>query len=99
MAACPLCGRSDIPDDLMQKHHLKTRRKDNKTTELICVDCHKTIHGLFTNTQLRDSRLGLDTAEGILENEKFQNALTFIRKQTAGTYVRMREARTRRKRH
>jgi 5-methylcytosine-specific restriction enzyme A len=99
MSTCPLCDRPDIPDDLMQRHHLKTYRKDKRDTELVCVDCHKTIHGLWTNTQLRDSRLNLDTVEGILSNEKFQNALTFIRKQTAGTYVRMREARTRRKRH
>jgi hypothetical protein len=96
---CPLCERTGIPDELMQNHHLKTRRKDSKSTESLCADCHKAVHGLFTNTQLRDSRLNLDSVEGLLEDERVQKALVFIKKQTPGTYMRMRESRNRRRRH
>ena len=96
--SCPLCQRSDIPEEMMQKHHLQTRRKDKQDTQFLCKDCHKTIHGLFTNTQLRGLQLGVNTVEGLLENEQIQKALVFIRKQTPGSFMRMREARTRRKR-
>lgn len=95
---CPLCQRPEIPEEQMQRHHLMTRRKDKDAIEKICRDCHSQLHMLFTNTQLRDSRLGLDTLEGILENPKFQKALDFIKKQKPGTYVRMKESRSRKHR-
>ncbi len=92
---CPLCQRDGAP---MEAHHLQTRRKDKKATEDICKECHKTVHGLFTQRELRDSRTGLDTVEGLLANEQFQKALVFIRKLTPGASMQMREAKTRRRR-
>lgn len=91
---CPLCCREDVK---LESHHLQTRRNDKVNTEKICVECHKTIHGLFTHQQLRDSRLGLDFVEGLLENEIFAKALTFIKKIAPGTYMPMKQAKTRRK--
>jgi len=81
----------------MQRHHLRTRRKDKTATKKVCVDCHKTIHGLFAQSELRDPGLGLDTVEGLLENERLQKAVAYIAKQPAGSFMRMKESRHRRR--
>lgn len=97
MKKCPLCEREG--DALvLQAHHLQTRRKDGKDTELICRSCHKTIHGLFTNTQLRDPRSELDSVEGLQANERFAKALKHIKKLAPGEFMKMREAKTKRRR-
>lgn len=95
--SCPLCER-DVPKGHLERHHLRTRRTDKAAVEWICRDCHKTIHGLFSNTDLRDSRNGLDTLEGLLGNAQVQAALVFIRKVPAGSYMKMRESRGRKRR-
>ena len=51
MGNCPLCKRA-VPE-LMEKHHLKTRRNNKKEIVSICRECHKTIHSLFRNQELR----------------------------------------------
>ena len=94
---CPLCERSGEAL-AMEGHHRKTNRKDKKDTKKICQECHKTIHGLYANTQLRNPALGLDTLEGLLENEKFKKALGHIKKLAPGAYMRMRQSNGRRKR-
>lgn len=92
---CPLCERYG-PDLRLEEHHLQTRRKSKDDVEEICQECHKTIHGLFTHRELRDSRLGLDTMEGLLANERFAKALNHIKKLPPGTKMKMREAKSRR---
>lgn len=74
----------------MEKHHLRTRREERHDSEKICRECHKTIHGLFTLQELRDSRKGLDSVEGLLQNERFVKAVSFIRKTPPGASIRMR---------
>ena len=59
----------------------------------LCVLCHKMIHGLFSNTQLRNDKLGLDSVEGLLAHPKVQAALVFIKKQEPGKHVKMKQAR------
>ena len=88
---CPLCKR-ECPSNIMEKHHLQTRRKDKADTELICRECHKTIHALWTNTELRDAHLGLDTVEGLLEQERFLKAVKYIAKLTPGQRMKMSES-------
>lgn len=87
---CPLCERS--ADELMEKHHLRTRRTDKQTTEKVCRECHQAVHGLFSHRELRDPRLGLDTLEGLLENERFRKQLEFIRRVPVGATMRMRQS-------
>lgn len=82
---CPLCSR-DVPS--LQEHHLKTRRKDKQETEGVCGDCHSQIHALFSNTDLRNEQLGLDTIEGLLENERMQKAIRWIQKQPVESRVK-----------
>lgn len=82
----------------MEGHHLRTRRVAKDLVELICRECHKTIHGLFSQADLRDPRLELDSIEGLLENDRFKTALVFIKKVRPGDHMKMRQANTRRKR-
>lgn len=88
---CPLCKRQ-YPDRLMQRHHLGTRREGDKT-EQVCWECHKTIHGLFSNIMLRNPKLNLNSIEGLLSNERFYKAVTFIRKLEPGDTMQMRDSR------
>ena len=83
---CPACER-EVPKWLMQAHHLKTRRKDKQVTEMICRECHSSVHGLFSNTELRDPRLELDSLEGLMANERFWKAVGFIRKVPPGVQM------------
>lgn len=91
---CPLCKR-ECPDWLMQRHHLETRRESEETAE-ICRECHRTIHGLFSNTMLRDPKMNLDSIDGLLSNERFYKAVKFIRKLKPGDKMRMRDSRKKR---
>lgn len=90
---CPLCSR-DLPS--LEKHHLKTRRKDRADIEKICQGCHSQIHALFSNTELRDPRLGLDTIEGLLENDRMLKAVAFVKKQPAGAKMTTNQSKRRR---
>jgi len=90
---CPTCERVGAP---MTKHHLKTRRKDKGDVEKVCRECQKTIHTLFTQAELRDPRLGLDTIEGLLANERFAKAVAFIKTVPPGAFMKTRESRQRR---
>lgn len=92
---CPTCERP-AAELVMERHHLKTRRKDRDATEKLCRECHKTVHGLFTQRELRDERLGLDTVDGLLACEKFWRAVEHIKKVSPGAHLKVREARTRR---
>ena len=85
---CPLCRRK--AEGLMQKHHLRTRRTDRDETEFVCRECHAIVHSLFTNSELRDSRLQLDSVEGLLANERFQKAVVRIRRLPVGETLRAR---------
>jgi flagellar biosynthesis regulator FlbT len=80
------------PDRLMQRHHLETRRESDETEE-ICRECHKTIHGLFSNTMLRNPKLNLNSIEGLMSNERFYKAVKFIRKLEPGDTMQMRDSR------
>ena len=95
---CPMCQQDDIPQHRMSDHHLKTRAKDKHDTALICAACHKTIHTLFSNKELRDEKLGLDTVKGLQANPKVRKALVFIRKQRPGKRIKAKLPRERRRR-
>lgn len=85
---CPLCKRP--AEGHMEKHHLRTRRTDKDESEFLCRECHQILHGLFSNRELRDTHLQLDSVEGLLANERFAKALPFIQKLPVGTALRMR---------
>jgi 5-methylcytosine-specific restriction protein A len=94
---CPLCER-DCPEERMQRHHLQTRRKDRFDIELVCSDCHRSIHALFTQAELRNEALDLHTIEGLLANEQFARHVAFIRRADPGGRVQTKNSRSRRRR-
>ena len=83
----------------MQAHHLVTRRKDKHVTEKLCRECHASLHSLFSNTALRDPKTGLEPLEGILANEAFQKALTYIRKIPPGQSMTIRQSKQAKRGH
>ena len=74
---CPLCSRA-CPADILERHHLRTRRSVKGLVENICRECHKAIHGLFSNTTLRDPKLNLDSVDGLLLDPRLTQALHYI---------------------
>lgn len=93
---CPTCGR-DVPKGWMERHHLRTRRTNKDAIERICRDCHKTLHGLFPHKELRDPQSDLDSLAGLLANERFQKAVSHVKKVPPGAFMRMKESRRRKR--
>ena len=91
MDTCPICER-ECPHAYMTKHHLRTRGADAKLIELLCRDCHSTIHRLFTNRELATEGSVLGTLEGLLEHEAYARAVAFIRGVPVGRRLRIRES-------
>ena len=92
---CHLCSRAG-PQLVLERHHLKTRREDKDLIELVCRECHKQIHALFPQRDLRNVALNLDSVEGLLANEKFLAARKFIQKIKPGETIRSRESKRKR---
>jgi len=80
---CPICERDD-PRLRMSAHHLRTRKADKVLTERLCRECHSTVHRMFTNKELADPSLGLDSVEGLLANPEYAKAVAFHRKLEPG---------------
>lgn len=92
---CPICDR-DVPEKRMTRHHLKTRKVDQHLIEVICSDCHRYIHRLFTNKELAAADSPLNTVEGLLAHPEFAKAIAFVRKQDPSRHLRIRTAARRR---
>lgn len=93
---CPICER-DVPDARMTRHHLKTRKVDQKLIEVICSDCHRYIHRLFTNKELASADSPLNTVEGLLAHAEFAKAIDFVSKQDPSRHLRIATAGRRRR--
>ena len=78
---CRLCLR-DVPvekiDDsaAVQQHHLVPENRRESPTVTLCRPCHKQIHTLFTNEELRES---YDTVEKLREADRIQEYIDWIR--------------------
>lgn len=77
---CVLCRRV-IPDEriadpqVVQEHHLWPERRAESPTVTLCRPCHKQIHALFTNEQLREE---YDTVEALEGADRLQGYLDWI---------------------
>lgn len=89
---CELCYREPI---ILTKHHLLPREEGGKEEHisLICENCHKQIHALYTNKELA---VRLNTIRDLQEDEKIIKYLKFIRKQPVTKKVRSYKSRDRR---
>jgi hypothetical protein len=78
---CALCRRR-IPTERLadpqavQEHHLRPERRAESATVMLCRPCHKQVHALFTNEELRE---GFDTAEKLREADRLADYLEWIR--------------------
>ena len=68
---CELCNRISI----LEKHHLKPKKSDE--TSLMCVDCARQVHALFTRTELRQK---YNTIAKLKTSPKIQKYLKWIKK-------------------
>ncbi|CCQ36830.1 uncharacterized protein Nmlp_2676 [Natronomonas moolapensis 8.8.11] len=78
---CALCRRviSDerIADpQVVQEHHLRPEERATSPTVMLCRPCHKQIHAVFTNEELRDD---YDTIESLREATQLGEYLSWIR--------------------
>ncbi|MXR52276.1 hypothetical protein GRX03_11765 [Halovenus sp. WSH3] len=78
---CALCRRR-IPDEriadprVVQEHHLRPERRAESPTVTLCRPCHKQIHALFTNEELRE---GYDTVDSLRTASRLEGYLDWIR--------------------
>jgi hypothetical protein len=78
---CALCRRI-IPDEriadpqVVQEHHLRPEERADSPTVSLCRPCHKQVHALFTNAELRDD---FDTIETLRSADRLQSYLAWIR--------------------
>ncbi|MFC7132850.1 MULTISPECIES: hypothetical protein [Salinibaculum] len=78
---CALCQRvvpdERIPDpQVVQEHHLVPENRKDSPTVLLCRPCHKQIHALFSNAELREE---YDTIEALREAERLADYVEWIR--------------------
>lgn len=74
---CELCKRSGVPK--LTEHHLIPREEGgrDKETVLLCEDCHKQIHALYTNKELA---MRLNTLEKLKCDYKIEKYLKYVKK-------------------
>jgi len=78
---CGLCRRQ-IPDEritdpqVIQEHHLWPERRAESPTVMLCRPCHKQVHALFTNDELRED---YDTVAALRRADRLQEYLAWIR--------------------
>ncbi|MDS0474398.1 hypothetical protein [Natrinema sp. 1APR25-10V2] len=78
---CALCRRivpNERIDDpqVVQEHHLRPEERATSPTVLLCRPCHKQIHALFTNDELRD---GYDTIDALRSADRLTDYIGWIR--------------------
>lgn len=71
---CPLCGR-EIPTSQREEHHLVPKLKGGKKTVAMHRICHRTIHALFSESELATR---YNSVEALLEHSSVQNFVKWI---------------------
>ena len=89
--ACELCQRENIT---LTKHHALPKEEggDVEDIVMICSDCHRQIHALYTNKELA---IRLNTLQALQADEKLQKFVKFIQKQSAQKKVRVKKSQER----
>lgn len=78
---CALCRRV-IPDEriddpaVVQRHHLVPENRADSPVVMLCRPCHKQVHALFSNDELRES---YDTAAALRDADRLADYLDWIR--------------------
>lgn len=80
---CPLCGRDLIDGPSVDKHHLIPKLKGGKETVLIHKICHRKIHSLFTESELKNTYFSI---EKLLEHPDIQIFVKWVQKKSPEFY-------------
>ena len=67
---CELCGR--VLSDPYDKHHILPKSKGGNVTVLLHKICHRKIHSVFSETELKNS---FNTIEKLKEHPQISKAL------------------------
>lgn len=78
---CALCRRVVLDEriddpQVVQEHHLQPEMRAESPTVLLCRPCHKQIHAVFTNEELRDD---YDTIDALQTADRLQGYIGWIR--------------------
>jgi len=76
--SCPICGMPMVLGPSVDNHHLVPKLKGGKDTELMHVVCHRKLHSLWSENELRDTYNNVET---ILLDERIKKFIGFVRKQ------------------
>ncbi len=78
---CGLCLRV-IPNEaitdpqVVQEHHLRPEERSTSPTVMLCRPCHKQVHAVFTNKELRAD---YDTVESLRGATRLEEYISWIR--------------------
>jgi hypothetical protein len=78
---CALCRREIYEERIsdsgaVQEHHLIPENRAESPTVDLCRPCHKQIHAVFTNEEIRES---YDTVDALRDADRLQEYLEWIR--------------------
>ncbi len=91
--SCELCERRDAK---LTKHHVIPREEGGTEKEIvmICSDCHRQIHALYSNQELA---LRLCSIEALKNDEKLKKFIRFIKKQPVSKRTSVAKSRKRKR--
>jgi 5-methylcytosine-specific restriction endonuclease McrA len=89
---CELCEREGIETTV---HHLVPREEGGSKlpTVNLCKACHKQIHVLYANRELA---VRLNTVEALKQDENINKFLSWVKKQSPGSSIRVKKPNRRR---
>lgn len=85
---CPLCSRE--LGEVWDEHHLIPKCKKGKEKFKVHVVCHRKIHSMFSENELRDY---YNTWESLRENPDMQNFIKWVQKRPINYVDSSRRAR------
>jgi 5-methylcytosine-specific restriction enzyme A len=88
-ATCPICRHRYARVELT-KHHLVPKSRQGRETVLLCRNCHRQIHALYTEKELERA---FGTLDSLLAAERLQAWIAWARKRKPSGRVRTRTSR------
>ncbi len=87
---CQLCKREGI--NKITEHHLVPKQVGGAKlpVALLCQDCHKQIHALYTNKELA---MRLNTLQALEKDERVARYLRYIKKQHPTKNITIKKSR------
>lgn len=91
---CPLCDRELILGPSIDEHHLIPKTFKGKDTITLHKICHRTIHATFSERELEHY---YHTIERLLEHEKIQKFVKWVKKKDPEFYEKTKDTNERKR--